>query len=256
MLKFFFYNFLEGNQTDLIIDSIQKMIDGTKQYERMEDIMLFVMVPDESLADVSAAFDRTYVKIASPDIFLTDQSKLQSAGGRRSLAAYKAVGTDLVTTGLADARFQRIETVETAAEKLEAGLNAGLKVLFCVGEDEASFKDGTSFEVVKKQLAEGVKRIPLDSFYRCAVLYKPLWAFGPEGRSSDKDYNAKMFDLIRKTAEQTRPEFPEPLPLIYGGILEADEAKDLLCREILDGVLIESDRMDTDAFVAFINSCY
>ncbi|MBR2696781.1 MAG: triose-phosphate isomerase [Parasporobacterium sp.] len=253
MLKFFFYNFAEEKETEEIIRSIHAMIEGTKQYERMEEIMLFVMVPPLSLEAVLKEFDRKYVKIAAQSFSVKESPPVT---GGISLSRLKAIGTDLVTTGLADARHYGLEDNETVADKVGLGLTEGLKVLFCIGEEEEDKKEGRVAAVLEEQIRTGIRKIPLESFYRCALLYRPFWAFGSEGIRSDPDYSSQIFDLIRKTAEKERPEFPEPLPLIYGGILDAEEARDLLCREVVDGVLVDSSRMETEQFITFINSCY
>ena len=253
MLKFFFYNYGEEKTTKEIIDGIRAMIEGTRQYERMEEIMLFVMVPFLSLEAVNEAFDRKYVKIAAQQFSVKEDPPIT---GTPSLKKIKEIGTDLVTTGLADSRHYGFETNEVIADKVFRALEDGLKVLFCVGEEKTSKENGSSFALLKEQVVSGIKKIPLDSFYRCALLYRPFWSFGPEAEKSDPVYSKEVFDLIRKTAEEERPEFPEPLPLIYGGILDAEEARQLLVSETIDGVLIESNRMDTEEFIAFINSCY
>ena len=253
MLKFFFYNFAEEQTTGEIIESIRAMIEGTKQYERMEEIMLFVMVPPLSLEMVNEVFDREYVKIATQQFSIKEDPPIT---GIPSLKKLKAIGTDLVTTGLADSRHYGFETNDIVAEKVHLALQEGKKVLFCVGEEKPSKEDGTAFAQIREQVIAGVKKIPLDSFYRCALLYRPFWSFGPEAEKSDPAYSKKVFELIRKTAKEERPEFPEPLPLIYGGVLDAEEARALLVSETLDGVLIDSSRMDTETFIQFINSCY
>ena len=253
MLKFFIYNFGDNMRSDEIIDSIRVMIEGTKQYERMEEIMLFVIVPTISLEAVCAAFDRTFVKIGSQRFSLQDKPPIT---GEQTLQSLKAVGVDIVICGLADNRFQGVENNEIVAEKLHKGLAEGLKMLFCVGEDKIAAENRSSFALVKEQTAVGVRKIPLDAFYRCGTLYRPLWAFDPDEKGFGTDYDKKMLAMIRETVAEERPDFPEPLPLFYGGVIDAEIARSLLCTGMVDGVMIDSFRMDAETFTAFINSCY
>ena len=254
MLKFFFYNYSEKQTTEEIIKSIETLVKGTTQYEWMEEYMLFVTVPTISLEGVLAAdtFDRHRVKITAERFSLHDPL----ITGEISLDKLKAAGVDMLTTGLADNRESGAETNDEVADKVERALKEELKVLLGIGENEAVQTEGVAAEVLQKQLQAGIRKIPLESFYRCAVLYKPLWAFAPEYRNTDPSYRDQMFALIRETAAKERPEFPEPLPLIYGGCMEKDEARELLVSEVLDGVMIDSSRMDTEEFEAFIHSCY
>lgn len=254
MLKFFFYNYSEKQTTEEIVKSIRTLVKGTAQYEWMEEYMLFVTVPTISLEGVLAsdAFDRHRVKITAPSFSL----RKPLLSGDVSLGRLKAAGTDMLTTGLADVRESGAESNEEVAHKVERTLKEGMKVLYGVGENAAAQKDGSAADVLKAQLAAGLSKIPIDSFYRCAILYKPLWAFGPEASSSDATYRDQMIALIRETAAKERPDFPEPLPLIYGGILQKEEARGFLVNEVLDGVMIDSDRMDTAEFEALIHACF
>ena len=66
MLKFYCYNFTPEKTTPQIIADIKTLCEQTAQFEREEDIMLFVFVPAVSLEAVCAAFpDRKLVKISS-----------------------------------------------------------------------------------------------------------------------------------------------------------------------------------------------
>lgn len=254
MLKFFFYNYADSQTSEEIIESIRTLVEGTLQYEWMEEYMLFVTVPFLSLESVLKAdlSDRHRVKIAASRFSVSEPL----LSGEVSLQRLKELGTDLVTAGLADLRFCGAESSAQAAEKAGMALDAGLKVLFAVGEDEASLREGTSAALITEQLRPALQRIPLDSFYRCALLYKPLWAFSTSAESSRQSYRDQMFEQIRAAAAKERPEFPEPLPLIYGGPLQAAEAKELLTRGVLDGVMIDSFRMNTEEMLALIHSCY
>ncbi len=253
MLKFFIYNFGDNMTSDEIKDSIRVMIEGTKQYERMEEIMLFVIVPTLSLETVCAAFDRTYVKISSQRFSLQEKPPIT---GEQTLQSLKAVGVDIVICGLADNRYQGAESNEIVAKKLDKGLAEGLKMLFCVGEDKTAAENGTSFALIKEQLVAGVREIPLDAFYRCGTVYRPLWAFDPEEKGFGDDYDKKMLAMIRETVAEERPDFPEPLPLFYGGVIVPEIARNLLCTGTVDGVMVDSFRMDAETFTAFVNSCY
>lgn len=252
MLKFFFYNYKQNKSTDEIITEISKMIEETKQYKRMEELMLFVSVPFISLEKVRESFDHENVKISATGFSIKDEPLTSDV----TLDSLKEMGVDLVMTGLADSRYANLETSKDVGAKVAAALDNGLKCLFAVGEDKDMKAKGTALNNIKVQLEEALKNISIDAFYRSAILYKPLWAFGKKTEFSERSYEMEVFNMIRETAAQARADFPEPLPLIYGGRMNYDDAKDYLCKEVLDGVFFENDNMSCDELIRLIcESC-
>lgn len=252
MLKFFCYNFTDEKTTQEIIDNISKMIEQTKQYEREEEIMLFVFVPTLSLESVLNTFERKYVKISAQTYSINEEKPII---GEQTLSKLKSIHTDMVITGLADSRFSGKETNEECRDKLGKALNEGFKTMLCIGETEEMAENGTSDDVLRQQIMVGCSKIPYEAHYRVGIIYRPLWAFGKDAKPSDKQYMLEKISFIRKTALEALPDFPIELPLFYGGILSPIEAKELIDKEIIDGIFVDSINMSADEFISLIHSC-
>lgn len=66
------------------------------------------------------------------------------------------------------------------AQKLEHALGAGLRVIFCVGEQKAEREAGKTLDVCKAQLE---KVAPLLDPARVVIAYEPVWAIGARART-------------------------------------------------------------------------
>jgi triosephosphate isomerase len=63
-----------------------------------------------------------------------------------------------------------------------------------------------------------------------------------------------MIELIKQASLKTLPELPEPLPVFYGGEINAEQLKELFDKQVIDGVYVDGDRMTADDFVKLIDT--
>lgn len=117
-------------------------------------------------------------------------------------------------------------------EEVKCAINAGLKVLYCVGEksEEQEFK----YEVLKKQLEAGLKDTDLS---KVTIAYEPVWAIGPGKIPPDKDYIEDIVKFIKSVV---------PCEVVYGGGLKKENSEMLASIEELDGGLIALTRFGKD----------
>ena len=218
MLKFYCYNFTQEKTTPQIIEEINYLCERTKQFEREEEIMLFVFVPAVSLEAVCAAIpDRKLVKISSQSFSVTPVSNELTPG------KLKEIGADMAITGLADRRYFLGETDEMTRDNLETILNLGFKSMLCVGETREMAENGTAAEKIARQIKTGYSRIPYEAHYRIGTIYRPLW------------------DFIE-------------MPLFYGGMLSTEKLASYFESGIIDGVFWDSKNITADEFVNVINT--
>ncbi len=110
--------------------------------------------------------------------------------------------------------------------------NAGLKVLFCVGETAEEV--GQRREVISSQLIGGLKDVDLS---RVVIGYEPLWAIGPD-RPVPTAEDIRDVTLLCKSIVDC--------PVVYGGGLKEDNAEMLASIGEMDGGLIALTRFKDD----------
>lgn len=247
MLNFYWYNFSSDLSAQQITQQINEMCERTRQYKRMEDIMLFVCVPTVSLEAVcSAVEDAELVKICS-QCFCAGKIT-----GMPSPHTLKEKGAHAGMTGLADRRYLLGETDEFCRDGVCELLSLGMKGLLCVGENTQMKQEGTAKQTVAQQVSTGLSKVPADAVYRMGIMYRPLWEF--EGEGTELSYALEMIQTIKQASMQTLPDLPEPLPVFYGGDISPQQLTELLKKQIIDGVFVDGSTMSASDFVSLIDT--
>jgi len=70
------------------------------------------------------------------------------------------------------------EPEELCASKTKVAIDAGLKVMFCIGEKKEERESGVTMDVCSKQLAPLAKTLKAEEWDKVAIAYEPVWAIG------------------------------------------------------------------------------
>lgn len=144
------------------------------------------------------------------------------------------LGVQGALVGHSERRQHFGETDDTVRSRAEAALEAGLKVIACVGETEAEREGGRTEEVLARQVAVLPRHTDL------VIAYEPVWAIGT-GRTATTDMAQKAHAFI-KSLHDTR--------VLYGGSVKPDNAGELLAQPDVDGALVGGASLDPVSFAA------
>ncbi len=117
-----------------------------------------------------------------------------------------------------------VDINEILNQEVKNAVNAGLNVLFCVGEKEEEQKN--KYEVIKTQIEKGLKGVDLS---KVSIAYEPIWAIGPNKIPPNKEYITDIATYIKSIVN---------VPLVYGGGLKEENAQMIASIKELDGGLI------------------
>jgi triosephosphate isomerase (TIM) len=126
------------------------------------------------------------------------------------------------------------ETDETAWSRAEHALEAGLGVIYCVGELEEEREAGHTEEVLRRQVSV------LSRHDRLVVAYEPVWAIGT-GRTATADQAQEAHAFIKSLLD---------VPVLYGGSVKPENAEELLSEPDVDGALVGGASLDVESFNA------
>jgi len=126
------------------------------------------------------------------------------------------------------------ETDETVRLRAQAALDAGLRVIACVGETEEEREAEKTEDVLRRQ----VSVLPRDE--RLVIAYEPVWAIGT-GKTATPE-TAQEAHAFVKSLYDTR--------VLYGGSVKPDNAPALLAQADVDGALVGGASLDALAFEA------
>lgn len=145
---------------------------------------------------------------------------------------------------LAEPRIRANRAIDQLMQaEVNCALQAGLKVLLCVGET-AEERGGGEFEEQKPRIEEALKSqllIALQSAgqaiheQKVVIGYEPVWAIGPGKTPPGKEYIAFVSAFIKQAARQ---HFGSEVTVVYGGGLKEENAAMIAGIPTINGGLV------------------
>ncbi len=180
----------------------------------------------------------------------------QEAGaftGEVSAAMLKEFGCRLAIVGHSERRLLYQETDALVAARYQKAIEHGLCPILCIGETLEQREAGRTFEVVDAQLNAVLSQAGLESLTRAVIAYEPVWAIGT-GHTATPQQAQEVHDYIRqKLAIQDR-KVAEQVRILYGGSVNAENAKALFAMPDIDGGLIGGASLKADSFLRIVQA--
>jgi triosephosphate isomerase len=160
------------------------------------------------------------------------------------------LGARWVIVGHSERRHLFGETDATAARRARGAQQAGLTVVFCLGETLEQRDSGDTFAVLERQSAA----LDILDPSSLVVAYEPVWAIGT-GRNATPAQAQEAHSYLRDRAAAlfSRPE-AERLRILYGGSMKPGNAAAILTESDVDGGLVGGASLDADTFWAIIQA--
>ena len=130
------------------------------------------------------------------------------------------------------------ETDETVARRTAAALEAGLRVIACVGESLEERQSG-QMELVLRLHVESI-RDAVGEHENLAIAYEPVWAIGT-GQTATPDQAREAHAFVKSLLD---------VPVLYGGSVKPENAEELLSEDGVDGALVGGGSLDVESFTA------
>jgi triosephosphate isomerase len=129
------------------------------------------------------------------------------------------------------------ETDLDVARRAEAALNAGLRVIACVGETQEQRDAGDTERVLRVQVGAIDDECGEDD--RLVLAYEPVWAIGT-GRTATPEQAQEAHEFIKSILDR---------PVLYGGSVKPENAAELMEQPDVDGALVGGASLDIESFV-------
>jgi triosephosphate isomerase len=154
--------------------------------------------------------------------------------GEVSAPMLRELGVEGAIVGHSERRQLFAETDETVRMRCAAALEAGLRVIACVGETEAEREAGETDAVLRRQVAAIPQHDAL------VIAYEPVWAIGT-GKTATPELAQQAHQTI-KELHDTR--------VLYGGSVKPENAAELLTQPAVDGALVGGASLEPESFAA------
>ena len=150
----------------------------------------------------------------------------------------KEAGAKYVIIGHSERRQYFAETDQTVNKRALAALNAGLKVIICVGESLQQREEGVTEELVRMQTKIALRDVTAEQMANVVIAYEPIWAIGT-GKVATTEQAEEVCAAIRACIGEIYDEATaEAIRIQYGGSVSASSAPELFAQPDIDGGLV------------------
>lgn len=132
--------------------------------------------------------------------------------------------------------------------KVAFGLQAGLKMILCVGETIAERRGGQVEAVLARQLEKGLEGVlGMATAANLAIAYEPVWAIGTGEVAGPAEILA-AHAFVRARLVELLPGLGGDIRILYGGSVKPDNAAAIVRLDNVDGVLVGGASLNADSF--------
>lgn len=165
-------------------------------------------------------------------------------------------GAKYVIIGHSERRIYFGESDEMVNAKTIAAYKNNLIPILCVGETAEEKKNEMTQGVIKSQILKALESISQAQIEakKIIIAYEPVWAIGSGATPSfDEVLSAKL--LIKKILIKLYSrDIAEEVPILYGGSVSYNNAKDFVAKGGMDGLLVGGASIKVNEFINIIKT--
>lgn len=210
-----------------------------------------ICVPYTNLETALSLTENTNIKVGAENCHWAESGAFT---GEISAPMLSEMGVEYVIIGHSERRQYFGETDITVNKRVRAALNAGLKVILCVGELLEQREQGITEEIVSMQTKIDLAGVTAEELKNIIIAYEPVWAIGT-GKTATSEQADEVNGYIRSVAAKLYGDAAaEALTIQYGGSMNAKNADELLSKVHVDGGLIGGASLKAPDFAAIVSA--
>jgi triosephosphate isomerase len=223
--------------------------DLLKKLCSIKQMDLVLCPPFTALAAVYEIIRHSNIKLGAQDTYWQNQGAFT---GEISPLMLKDVGCEFVIIGHSERRLLFAETNESVNKKIKAVLEYNLTPIVCIGETLQQRQEGKTFDIVKKQIEEGLSGLSSPQILKLLIAYEPVWAIGT-GRTATPMQAQQVQGYIRSLLQGLYDkDTAQRIRIQYGGSVKPANAAELMRQSDIDGALVGGASLDAESFAQII----
>ena len=226
------------------------LFEALNQQELDKTVETVICAPATHLSALTSVDSESHVHVGGQNMYFEEKGAYT---GEISASMLLALGVSHVIIGHSERREYFNETNDLLAKKLAAALNKGLTPIFCCGERLGIRKSGGHVDYVVNQLQESLGGCTKEDIGKIVIAYEPIWAIGT-GETASPEQAQEMHAAIRSYFQLTYGDVAAQVPILYGGSVKPNNAKEIFGQADVDGGLVGGASLKVDSFSAIINS--
>jgi triosephosphate isomerase len=172
--------------------------------------------------------------------------------GEVSATMLKSINIPYVILGHSERRQYFGEDGKLLAKKVDTALKNGLTPIFCCGEPLEVREKNDHEKLVKQQVEESLFHLDAAALKKIVIAYEPVWAIGT-GKTATAQQAQDMHAVIRKhLAGKYGQDVADSISILYGGSVNAANAKELFACPDVDGGLVGGASLKSREFTEVI----
>lgn len=212
----------------------------------LEGVDVVILPPLPYLGDLIEDFEEHHLCFGAQDVSSNEKGAYT---GEVSATMLVDVGAEYGLVGHSERRQYHQESSELVARKFAAAMHAGLIPVLCVGESLEQREAGQTEAVLRAQLAPVLALVGSEGFARAVLAYEPIWAIGT-GRTASPEQAQAVHAFLRGEVAKADARIADSLPIVYGGSVKPDNAKELFAQPDVDGGLVGGASLVAEDFLA------
>ncbi len=174
--------------------------------------------------------------------------------GEVSAPMLRSAGIPYVILGHSERRQYFHEDGQLLSKKLDIALKHGLTPIFCCGEPLEVREKNQHESLVKQQVEEALFHLDATTIQKVVIAYEPVWAIGT-GKTASAQQAQDMHAVIRRhLASKYDQDVADNISILYGGSVNASNAKELFACADVDGGLVGGASLKSREFTEIIKS--
>ncbi|MBA4397113.1 MAG: triose-phosphate isomerase [Syntrophus sp. (in: bacteria)] len=216
----------------------------------MNDRQVVIAPSFTALHPVGAALKGSSIGLAAQNL---SENKDGAYTGEVSARMLADAGCTHVIIGHSERRILFGESNDIVRAKIGMAIEFDMQPIVCIGETSDERETGQTFDVLARQIKEGLQQIEPSDIRRVVIAYEPVWAIG-SGKTATSEQAGEAHGFIRKLMEERYgAKSARLLPVLYGGSVNPGNIRNLMAQKDINGALVGGAGLDVDTLYKIIS---
>lgn len=230
-------------EADELVNGIMTLLE---EKELPENTMMIVCPPFPYLEMCTDYSNDSYFMVGAQNVNDNDKGAYT---GEVSAEMLKSLEIEYCIVGHSERRAYYGETDAIVARKVDQLLKNEIHPIVCCGEVLEEREAGKQFDVVRRQITDGLFHLTPEQFGEIVIAYEPVWAIGT-GKTATPAQAQEIHAFIRGLiADKYGKEVADNTSILYGGSCKPSNAKELFANPDVDGGLIGGASLKAEDFI-------
>jgi triosephosphate isomerase len=232
-----------------VADAVRYAKEFRALVKDIADVEIVVAPTFTALHSVAEAARNSNVIVAGQDLHWDREGAFT---GEISAPMLREAGAEYVIIGHSERRTLFGETDAAVNRKTHAAFAADLTPIVCIGETLDQRDQNQTFEVLDRQLNQGLDGLTAEQLALLVIAYEPVWAIGTGHTATPEQVQEVHAHIRGRLRLWISVEAAERCRIIYGGSVKPDNIAEIARQPDVDGALVGGASLDVRSFTDIV----